>query len=680
MARSTPMSDSAISFEDWLTQADLPASRLTADVRALLQAAFRFRQQGADYYSRRLLSHLLLHCGCGLKVAQIARLTGFGRATASRQQGLSSKEVFQSIQRRLAGRPYGKLLPRYAGPVAQFLCDHPKATHYDTLDFLAHAFGVRVSVQALHTFLNTYGLDRASRRAAANPTADDAGATPGPDPPARPLPLPPAEPPARLVPLIPAEPPASGCPVPLPPPALHFATTQYAGAFLLMPQALRWLAVANGCFTDNYGTLQRGLLTSVFAPLVGLNRIFHLEPMNDTGFAWLTGGLTCPSRYPVGAWRRHLSWHEADAFCRRTEPWHWVEGEDALVRFDDHVIPRWTRKFHIPKGYSTTRNKHMRCEKRFFGYDVGCRRFLYIRGARGNVGLRDLSVSLTRRVLRQGRPRSLHALFDAAAGKSDADVRALWDLVEDEPALTVTLRACRYPARMAQWKKLPSGLFVAYEEPGPYVGAPAKEIRLAETQTTLRDETDAEAVRTIICREVVPGPKKDRWHPLHTTSDAAELMEVLEAFRQRQHHEQGYRVGKYDLFLDAVPCGYDKESPQPKRPRWHRGPLQMMGWLAALLYNALADLALSLPDQWWHAQVGTLRRLLINRPGQLYVTEEAVIVYFDRFPGQEMLVPLIDEVNEQQVRLPWLGNRRLVLSLMPAGAARAGPCRSILDN
>ena len=73
-------------------------------------------------------------------------------------------------------------------------------------------------------------------------------------------------------------------------------------------------------------------------------------------------------------------------------------------------------------------------------------------------------------------------------------------------------------------------------------------------------------------------------------------MEVLQAYRQRQHHEQGYRVGVHDLFLDAVPCGYDKESPDPTRPRWHRGPLQMMGWLAALLYNALADLALSLPD------------------------------------------------------------------------------------
>jgi hypothetical protein len=81
------------------------------------------------------------------------------------------------------------------------------------------------------------------------------------------------------------------------------------------------------------------------------------------------------------------------------------------------------------------------------------------------------------------------------------------------------------------WKQLPSGLFVAYEEPGAWVGAPPKEIRLAETTTVLKGEGAAAAVRTIVCREIVPGPKKDRWHPLYT-SGAAEPLTVLEDFRQ----------------------------------------------------------------------------------------------------------------------------------------------------
>ena len=60
-----------------------------------------------------------------------------------------------------------------------------------------------------------------------------------------------------------------------------------------------------------------------------------------------------------------------------------------------------------------------------------------------------------------------------------------------------------------------------------------------------------------MCREIAPGPKKDRWHPLFTTSDIAPD-EVLGLYRERQHHEQSYRVGVHDAGLDAVPCRYDK--------------------------------------------------------------------------------------------------------------------------
>lgn len=419
--------------------------------------------------------------------------------------------------------------------------------------------------------------------------------------------------------------------------------------------------------------MQRGLLTSVFAPVIGLQRIFHLEQMRDRGFALLTGGSTFPTRQFVGSWRRHLRWYEVDAFCRRTCPWELIRGDDALVSFDEHAIPRWTHKFSVRKGYVTTRNKYMRCEKLYYGYDVEMDRYLCVQATTGNVELRDLAVSLTRRVLTAGRPRQLHALFDAGAGKADADVRALFDLVAQTPNLTVTLRACRYPHRVRGWKQLPSGLFVAYEEAGPYLGAPAKEIRLAETQTTLKGETAEQGVRTIVCREVVPGPKKDRWHPLYTSS-AAEPVAVLEDFRQRQHHEQAYRIGVHDEFLNASPCGYDKDSPNPQRPRFHRGPLQMIGWLLALVYNAIGELAMTLPERYWRAHVGTLRRTFFNRPGRLYCTPEALIVYLDPFPEQQALVSVIDEVNQHPCRLPWLENRRLVLSLSPEAPARGrGP-------
>jgi len=159
-------------FAQWLSQAHIPAHKLTPDQQGLLRAAFQFRQQcGTDYYSSRLLSHFLLHCQSGLKVAQLARLVGISRPTASKQQGLSSKEALQAAHHRMAGRPHGKLLPRYAGPIAQYLLTHADATRYDVLQFIEQTWGEHVSTVALHHFLKKYGLDRASRAAATTATA-----------------------------------------------------------------------------------------------------------------------------------------------------------------------------------------------------------------------------------------------------------------------------------------------------------------------------------------------------------------------------------------------------------------------------------------------------------------------------------------------------------------------------
>src|SRR5262249_31442363 len=122
----------------------------------------------------------------------------------------------------------------------------------------------------------------------------------------------------------------------------------------------------------------------------------------------------------------------------------------------------------------------------------------------------DLAVPLVEQVLARGRPRTLHALFDAGAGKADAGVRALWGLAERGGKVEGTVRACRYPHRPRQWKQLPSGPVVSLLEPGVCVGALPKEIRLAETQTVLRGEGPEQAIRTIVCREVAPGVFADQ--------------------------------------------------------------------------------------------------------------------------------------------------------------------------
>jgi transposase len=169
------MTAEGLTFDQWLQDATIGRARLTPDQIALLEASFHFVQCcGGDYYSQRVLSHFLLHCQSGLKVAQIARLLGVSRSTASKQQNVSSKEMVQAAHHRMAGRPHGKLLPRYAGPVVQFLITHPKASRSDILDFIERTWKVRASTVALYHFMKKYGLDRAQRSLAL--AADASGA------------------------------------------------------------------------------------------------------------------------------------------------------------------------------------------------------------------------------------------------------------------------------------------------------------------------------------------------------------------------------------------------------------------------------------------------------------------------------------------------------------------------
>ena len=161
-------------FEQWLEGARIPQRRRSPERLAVLRAAFAFLEHsGHDYTSVRILAHFLLHCQLGLKVSQVARLVGVARMTAARQNKLSSREVVRSIQHRLSGRPYGKLLPRYAGPIAEFLVTHTEATRADVLDFIERTWQNKVSPVALHNFLKKYGLDRSSRLAATEKKEED---------------------------------------------------------------------------------------------------------------------------------------------------------------------------------------------------------------------------------------------------------------------------------------------------------------------------------------------------------------------------------------------------------------------------------------------------------------------------------------------------------------------------
>jgi transposase len=150
-------------FEEWLREARVAAEQLSDQQLAVLRATFQFLQgSNGDYSTARIASHFLLHCGVGLDTAQIARLVGISSRSAFRHRKLSARQVVQQIQHHFRGRPYGKLLPRHAGSLAEFLFTHPQATRDELLEFIGRTWEFRVSKVALWEFLKKYGLDRDS--------------------------------------------------------------------------------------------------------------------------------------------------------------------------------------------------------------------------------------------------------------------------------------------------------------------------------------------------------------------------------------------------------------------------------------------------------------------------------------------------------------------------------------
>lgn len=161
-------------FAQWLEAAKVSPTRLSDQQKDVLKAAFQFLEQGnRDYASMRIVGYFLLRCDLGLEVAQIARLVGISARSAFRHRSLSSTQVVQQIQHRMNGRPYGKLLPRHAGPIAEFLFSHPKASRQELLDFIGRTWEFRVSKVALWKFLKKYGLDRVSLAEARQGTRDE---------------------------------------------------------------------------------------------------------------------------------------------------------------------------------------------------------------------------------------------------------------------------------------------------------------------------------------------------------------------------------------------------------------------------------------------------------------------------------------------------------------------------
>jgi hypothetical protein len=429
-----------------------------------------------------------------------------------------------------------------------------------------------------------------------------------------------------------------------------------------MEDAVRLYRVAASCF-GTVGAHQGGrlVLSLFFKALLGVQRIFHFDTLTDVGFALLTGGRRCLSRRTLGGLVRAVSTRAVNKFHQLTQPV--VSASQHLsVSIDEHVVARFTRKFLIPKGFHTIRNKKMRVEKLFFSFDTGLRTLLDLVVTPGDARLACVASKMLAALRARFRRTPLRAVLDAGAAQSH---RELLQVVDQNPNQVVLARTPRRTAYLKRWKALPEELFTSYQEPGRYKGAPAKRIHVAETTTSLRADKHSRArqVRTLVARE--QGRKgKDRWHALFVFRDnATPALTLIQEFRARQHHEQTYRVLLHDAFVDAAPSGYSKQSSNPDRPGFRKSALMLYSWLAGLAVNALCHFTASLPERFHRAHPRTLRRWWLNFPAELYLSDKALFIVLHPRWFRDWWQQQIEHLNAKKLRIPWLGDRLVLYSL-----------------
>lgn len=409
----------------------------------------------------------------------------------------------------------------------------------------------------------------------------------------------------------------------------------------------------------------RLVLSLFFKAVLGIQRIFHFETLDDPGLAILTGGRKVLSRNRLGGLLRAAPVRGVLKLVHRTEPQ--VKQADRIgVSIDEHAIARFTRKFDIRKGFHTIRNKKMKIEKLFFAFHLGTGKLLSLIVTRGNAQLAALSEKLLARLRRRAGGAQLRVVLDAGAAHNH---EKLLELVAHGKQATL-VRTPRREAYRKAWAALPASAWSRREEAGPYTKAPPKVIHVTETRTALSVRKSGApqrtvSVRTIVVREEKRGGK-ERWHAIWVFNDEqTPAFDLVEEYRTRQHHEQAYRVMLHDAFVDTAASGYNKNSRNLRRPGFLQNSLTLYAWIAALAVNTLDTLTRALPTPFLRAHPRTIRRWLLHVPAELFLGNGTLIVLLAPRRLRSVWEHLVPQANRSQVRIPWLENRRLVLSLTP---------------
>ena len=391
-------------------------------------------------------------------------------------------------------------------------------------------------------------------------------------------------------------------------------------------------------------------LTVLVMLMAGLRRIWHINDLMDTGLSLFTGRHRLLDQSTISKLCSHLQGVEKvkslwaqDNVCQ-LQPLSGV-----AIGLDDHVVPYWG---YAPIGATrvATRGRTMKATKFFYAYALNRERIIHFDSTKAKI---KLSQHLPRMVrhLRSlfGKKKKLLFLFDKGGYKGSN-----FELLTQMPETFFITPAKNTGGNVKQWEKLPESRFRDFFDPEqnePY--------RVAVTYTTVKGCSTP--LRTILLK----GEKGFRGF----FTDIGRLWSetIVDLYSTHWLQENSYRVLKNDLALDALPNRVKKSG---NALVFNQTAIDYIAWVKSYAFNLIKDFGSHLGQGWDRKYASTVLRKFVMKPGKIELYADRIIVKLALFKEARELMAYITAINEQEVTVPWLENRRLTIELEVPGNSR----------
>jgi hypothetical protein len=146
-------------FSEWARANGLEPGGFSTEQRVLVNASVKFLEfVGSQRLLLRFVAYFLAHCGVSFTASFIGKVVGRTARAVEVTRATPVEKIVEAAHR--DGERHGRptLDPIHAGPVAQFVFEHPSCTNAEIAAFALERLNIEVGIDGVRAFLRRHGL------------------------------------------------------------------------------------------------------------------------------------------------------------------------------------------------------------------------------------------------------------------------------------------------------------------------------------------------------------------------------------------------------------------------------------------------------------------------------------------------------------------------------------------